>query len=220
MQIALKDFLLKSEMTTLILIRHGETKDNAVGRYIGHTDPDLNPEGLRQAKALYARLSAMPVDHIYTSDLKRAVQTARGAFPHAPILEEPAFREMHFGVFEGLLYDELQERFSQEYQAWLTDPVIHYPPEGESLQGMKKRVLCKMAAILNEHAGASVAIVSHAGPIKIILLNALDYDLSKFWDVDQAHGTISIIKYDEKGRAHVAVRNDKTHLVKPGAMME
>ncbi|TBH20833.1 histidine phosphatase family protein [Thermus thermamylovorans] len=116
----------------LWLVRHGETLWNREGRLLGWTDLPLTPLGEAQARALKGNLPPLPA---YSSDLKRALQTALLAgFQPVPT---QALREIHFGVLEGALWEGLEP---QHKEALLRFQGFH-PPEGESLEGFQGRVL-------------------------------------------------------------------------------
>ena len=91
----------------ILLIRHGRTRFNAQGRFMGSTDVPLDAVGRREASALGRKLRSVKVDRVISSDLRRAKQSARAIFPRRPVEEFPLWREMNFGVFEGRSLEEL-----------------------------------------------------------------------------------------------------------------
>lgn len=158
--------------TTILLIRHGETAWNAEKRLQGHLDIALNAEGERQAAQLGAVLAAERIDHIVSSDLKRARQTAEAVARGraVPVVTDPALRERCYGGFEGLLYTEIAARFPREFAAWQArdvDAVL--PPgsrQGESFRAFYERVSGAIAAHAAAHPGKTIALVAHGGVLE------------------------------------------------------
>ncbi|MEN3341061.1 MAG: 2,3-bisphosphoglycerate-dependent phosphoglycerate mutase [Actinomycetota bacterium] len=145
-------------MTTLLLVRHGETDWNAEGRLQGHTDRPLNAYGREQAKALAARLAreaeGESVAAIYASDLARARETAEilGERLGLPVVVDPDLREKNWGTWEGLTSEE---RLTVEY-------------EGESSEEHRERTMRAVERIAERHPGQRVVIVTHGGSLRRI----------------------------------------------------
>jgi broad specificity phosphatase PhoE len=143
-------------MTTLLLVRHGETDWNAEGRLQGHTDRPLNPYGREQAKALAARLAgeADRVAAVYSSDLARARETAEilGERLGLPVVVDPDLREKNWGTWEGLTSEE---RLRVEF-------------EGESTAEHRERTVRAVERIAERHPGQRVVVVTHGGSLRRI----------------------------------------------------
>jgi probable phosphoglycerate mutase len=142
-------------MTTLLLVRHGETDWNAEGRLQGHTDQPLNEYGRAQARELAEQLAAdEPVDAIYASDLSRAKETAEilGARLGLPVVVDVDLREKHWGNWEGLTGDE---RVTVEFV-------------GEATEDHRNRVMRAVDRIVERHAGERVVVVTHGGSLRRI----------------------------------------------------
>ena len=161
--------------TTTVLLRHGETPLSGGQRFAGRGDIPLTETGLEQAAAAAARLAARGgLDLIVTSPLQRARQTA-GAVAAAtglPLVVQDGWAEVDFGKWEGLTHAEAEGRWPEQMAAWLSDPGAA-PPGGESLATASDRVLAALDSLLAGHAGATVLIVSHVTPMKILLRHAL-----------------------------------------------
>jgi len=192
----------------LILIRHGQTSDNEQKLYAGIKDAPLSERGRKQAESLTPLMKDKGVSVVYRSDLARARQTAKIAFPFFNATEDLNFREINFGLFEGLRHEELMDRFPVEYQAWIDNPCEVTPPQGESLMDLQNRVLSRLKQIIAEHADDTVAIVSHGGPIKIILCDVLNQGFEDFWNISQGWGRFSIIDYSTNHPPQVISLND------------
>ena len=139
-------------MTTLLIARHGETEWNREERYQGHADPPLNATGRAQAEELGARLAGEPLDAIYTSDLRRASQTAEivGRRLGLPVGHEPGLREIDVGSWQGLTKAQLDGR----------------PWDGETYEQHSERVLRAVRQIAARYPNGRVLVVSHGGTLR------------------------------------------------------
>jgi len=201
-------------MTTIILIRHGQTAYNASHRYVGFSNPPLNEKGQWQIQRLAGELQNKAVNKVYSSDLLRAHQSATILFEQQ-ITKLPAFREMNFGIFEGLNYQEIMSHHSQIYQKWITAPEKVKIPQGESLQEVTCRVNHQLKLLLKEHTDQTIAIVTHSGPIKIILSAVLKAELNDiFWDIEQKNSALNIIDYRNPSAPKIIDQNNYSHLTK------
>jgi probable phosphoglycerate mutase len=139
-------------MTTLLLVRHGETDWNAEGKLQGHTDRPLNDFGRRQAQALADRLAGEPIDAIYASDLSRARETAEilGANLGLGVAVDPDLREKNWGNWEGLTSDER----------------LHVEFEGETSEAHRERTLAAVKRIVERYPDGRVVVVTHGGSLR------------------------------------------------------
>ncbi len=159
-------------MTNLLLIRHGETAWNAVRRLQGHLDIGLNDAGQRQAAALGRALEHETLDAIVSSDLQRAVQTAAAVARqrHVPNHADPALRERGYGVFEGLLYSEIEARYPDEFAAWQGRHIDAVMPHGErhaeSFRTFYQRSIDAIGHWARRYTGRTIAIVAHGGVLE------------------------------------------------------
>jgi probable phosphoglycerate mutase len=157
-------------LTTLLVIRHGETAWNAEHRIQGHLDIPLSPAGVRQAASLAERLAVEPVSAVYSSELARAWLTA------VPLAErfgcevamDTRLRERSFGQFEGLTLDEIATRFPEGFQRWRERDPAWVMDGGESGQQLIDRVLEVLQDIVVRHPGETVAIVTHGGVLDVV----------------------------------------------------
>ncbi len=200
-------------MTRLILIRHGETDYNLRNRYCGFSNPSLNKSGIWQSKKLADRLANIKVEGIYSSDLKRTVETAKIIFKNNSIEQLPEFREMNFGIFEGLQYDEIIKKYSRLYKNWINNPIKVKIPQGEILRDLDKRVKKRLSFILSQHKNRKIALVTHGGPIRVILCGALKFSPNSFWKIKQDIAALNVIDYPENSSPTVVKMNDSSHLI-------
>jgi alpha-ribazole phosphatase len=165
----------RSDLTgELILIRHAESEWNAAGRWQGHADPPLSHNGLQQVEQLATSLVDLAFDRIFSSDLLRAVQTARPlALSRGLSVEtDSAFRELDVGAWSGLKRDEIATRDPKLLAAFETgDPQIR-PGGGETRSELRQRARDRVALIAAEHPGERVVIVTHLGFVRALLPDA------------------------------------------------
>lgn len=154
-------------MTELILVRHGETDWNRDLRYQGHADPPLNEKGRAQALELARELAVIQFDVVYTSDLRRAAETARIIVDgrDVPLHEDAGLREIDVGSWSGLTRPEIEERFPGAAEH-----------DGESREAHLARVRAAVERIAARHAGERILIVSHGGSIRALRRHALRVD--------------------------------------------
>lgn len=200
-------------MTRLLLIRHGETDYNLNRRYCGFSNPPLNVSGVLQAESLAKQLKDFGVLAVYSSDLLRAAQTAATVFPKHRIKTMMDFRELNFGIFEGLNYSEIMERYPGLYQDWIRDPSNVLFPSGEEFGGFRKRVSSALAAIISLNRDKTIALITHSGPIRLILCEVLGYGFEKFWEFNHGNTAFSIIDYLERSAAKIVSINVSEHLL-------
>lgn len=199
--------------TTLILIRHGETPYNRDKRYQGHKDTPLTRKGGRQTKEIASRLRNEPLDAIYSSDLKRTRYTAEviNGYHSLKINILPQLREVDFGDWEGKTHDEIQREWKGLLNERNNKPSKIEIPGGESIKDLAKRVRTTVKKILSDHPDQRIAIITHGGPIRIILIDALGLGLNDWWKTITSNGGISIVKY-QSDKARVILQNDTSHL--------
>jgi alpha-ribazole phosphatase len=187
----------ETQPTRLYLMRHGQVADGHTHRYHGNNDIGLSPEGERQFTRLARQLQSAPLAAVYTSSLKRSRDGAarlcegRGLTPQ-PI---PEFRELHFGVWEGLTFEEIAEHYPEELASRLQDLANFRIPGGESLLDVRERALPRLQELVAAHPGQSLALVAHAGVNRIILCEALSLPLEHLFRLDQNYGCLNIIDY-------------------------
>lgn len=151
-------------MLTLILVRHGHSTSNASGTYTGQMDAPLSEIGHAQAMQLAEHLcKTQKIDAIYTSDLSRAVETVRPTAERLGLKmrREKALRELHVGLWAGVPYAEVRERYAADFEAY-TKSIDAPCTGGESIREASKRIFDCIAKIAQEHDGKTVLVCSHA----------------------------------------------------------
>lgn len=198
----------------LFLIRHGETESNKQKRYQGWTESPLSEKGARQAEKVGFFLAGQGIERLYCSDLKRAVNTARviGAGSGLKPVATPLLREINFGQWEGLTFDEIEAAWGEEISLWLDDPFHRSPPGGETLADVCARMqtfLEQLAEIATD--GQRIAVVSHGGSIRALLYQVLNLSPTSYWDLKIDNASISLI-HKEGARLKIVYYNRVHHL--------
>ncbi|MCQ9205721.1 MAG: histidine phosphatase family protein [Omnitrophica bacterium] len=197
--------------TKLILIRHGQTDWSLQERYCGFTDVGLNEKGRFQARQLFKGLSKETIHKVYSSNTKRTRQFAEIVCKSMPIEELSGLREINFGIFEGLRYHEIMNRYPEIYKKWLDNPCDISIPRGEGLCDLAARVNKALVKILSNNTDKTIAVFTHAGPIRVILCDTLKLRLGEIWQIEVDLASISIIEFGG-GRGKILLLNDTSYL--------
>jgi alpha-ribazole phosphatase len=205
--------------TRLLIVRHGQTDWNSVGRFQGQMDIPLNPTGLEQAHAVARRLSTESPAAIYTSDLQRARQTAEiiyRALPgdgRCPLIAESRLRELCFGEWEGLTYNQIQSSQPHLLQRWENDLEHTAPPGGETLLALADRVQAAFHSIIQAYPDATILLVAHGGPLQMLISSALGMPPGRYWQVHLSNASLSELQLYPDG-AILNLLNCTDHLEK------
>ena len=225
----------RRNLIRLLIVRHGETAWNASGRFQGQTDTPLNAAGHAQAVAVGDRLASEELHAVYSSDLRRAYDTALAvAAPHGlEVHADARLRELNFGDWQGLTYAQIASDHADALAYWNEDRVNRCPPGGESLGQVAQRLEALLDEIRGLEDGApdrassvattglgsdtaakangdrTVALVSHGGTARLILCLLLDYPLGDYWRFEVDNTAIAIIELQDHGP--VLIRWNDTH---------
>lgn len=200
--------------TRIILVRHGQTTCNVADLWHGWDDCALTDEGLRQARATGDRLAAEPVDAVYSSDSRRALQTAAAiAAPHGlePIADA-GLRERHAGRFEGLGIDGVLRVHPTVWEDRAADYWGWRPPDGESFHEVMDRSMEVVDRIRWRHPGGTVVIVTHMGPARVLLSRLGGVPLKNTYDLPFPSTGVSIFSVGDD-EASVETVNDAAHIL-------
>ena len=180
-------------MTHLFLVRHAET--DMAGRFCGHSDPELNEQGRQQLAGLVNRLSQHAIRRVYTSDLRRARQTAESIARHfgAGLHVRPGLREIHFGLWEGLSWKEIVLRDPVLAKKWAEEYPDSTAPEAEPFPQFEARVHIETAFLLGEAPESPIAVVTHAGFIRIVLTKWCRISEQDAWDRTNDYGSVVVL---------------------------
>lgn len=201
--------MTRERTTVLTLVRHGSTPWNAQRRFQGHSDVELSEEGRAQAARVADALAGASIDAVYSSDLQRAVETARTlAVRHAlEVRTDARLREFAFGAWEGLTWAEILEREPHLEEAAWGDVGSYRPTGGERFEDVRSRVRAFFDETVARHAGEHVVVVAHAGTVHAALA---EMRLSEPGQIVRA-ASISRITMED-GRAWLMSFSDVQHL--------
>jgi len=203
--------------TRILVIRHGETAWNKAGIFRGRHDVPLNDDGRRQAQALAKYLKEIPIDTAYTSPLSRAAETAAIVLADRGIVAETLadLIDFDYGQWTGKTEIEVAASWPHEYEAWRDQPHLTRIPDGESLQHAFDRAFQAMEEIARRHQGQTVALFAHRVVNKLLVLGALELQLSKFPFIMQ--GNCSVNEFVRGPQGYIIERiNDTAHLRRTG----
>ncbi len=200
-------------MTSIYLVRHGQTAWNKEEIFRGRTDVPLDETGLKQAELAAEYFKEMEIHGIYSSPLARAWQTAEKiAQSHSlkvQLLE--GMIDLSFGNWEGHPHQEIKKIDSERYKQWVEEPHRVRLPGGESLDEVRIRSMAALEEVIQKHPGKTLVLVSHRVINKVLICGVLGIDNSHFWQIGQDTTAINLIQY-KNGRYILSILNETCHL--------
>lgn len=188
-------------MTTIYLVRHGETDWNRRALYQGTTDVSLNEDGRRQARALAERLRETRWDAAYTSPLRRATDTAEAVLQGSgvPARVLPELREISYGLWQGR-GSEPAGRCSPGLEwRWRHDPWTVRFPGGETLDEVRLRARAAWRRIAAAHPGETVLVSGHGHLNRVLLIDTLEWPRERFWTIAQSNACCYRLRTESSG---------------------
>jgi broad specificity phosphatase PhoE len=188
-----------NSVCTLILVRHAASKGGR--NFVGQNDEPLTSEGRQQLKALVAKLSRFRFQAVFASDLERALETAREAVKRRDLKLQirPNLREMHFGPWQGLSWNEIAKRDPRLARLWMK----HFPsqpiPGAERFARFKNRIRTELKRIVEANRRGSVLVVTHAGVIRVALADALGMKDKYLFRLAQDPCAVNVVDYFPDG---------------------
>lgn len=206
-------------MTTLWLVRHGQTHANLAGLYSGISETELTALGVSQAQAVGKMLQAVSFDKILCSELGRAQHTTKLIVQqlNTPAIVDPRLNEMNFGDWEMRHHSELQLADAENYAAWCADWQNVVPGNGEGFQAFAKRVSAFCDEIKSQASNENILIVSHQGVLSLMLATLLNMPAASLWHFSIEQGAWSAVDIHE-GFATLKTLNNRAEcpaLTKP-----
>jgi alpha-ribazole phosphatase len=197
----------------LILVRHGATANNAEGRFTGHLDVALSPQGRLQAEAVAAALVREPLPAIISSDLARARQTAEIIATRigVPLELDANLREIGMGAWEGLTFADIQRQYPTEWAEWQQEASLVAPPGGETLLAMLARAGQTLDHCCRTYPDQAVLWVTHGGLIGALVCHLLGIGLEHRRQLRRDNAAISELHLDGP-QAILARLNETAHL--------
>lgn len=199
-------------MARLILARHGETAWNVESICRGRSEVNLNAEGIRQAELLGKYFSNWKLDAIYSSPLRRALDTANAVarYQKARVHVVQALTDLDFGQWQARSEKELRRLYPALLDEWYSNPGNVEMPGGEGLGDVRRRAMRLVNRIVSSYKG-NVLLISHRVVIIVLICYLLGLDNSHFWNVSQDVGGITVFDYTY-GRFTLIRHNDTCHL--------
>ncbi len=201
-------------MTTLIIVRHGQSMANLEGKFAGQRyDAELSPLGHKQAEltAEYV-IKNYKVDRVYASDLKRAYLTAVHTADKLgmEVIKAPGMREIYAGKWEGMKFDDIDSKYPKEFREWKTNIGMSSCVGGEKVGELVKRVLAQITQIAEENDGKTVVIATHATPIRAMQCCWEGKSLKEMKDVSWvSNSSVTVAEYESGRFKLVSVSYDK-----------
>ena len=186
-------------ITTIYLVRHGHTEAIEKGKLYNDPEVEITDKGVAQAKALGVFLNEICPDALLSSTAKRVVSTAKLIEAELKMTNETQedLNEWSVGDWEGRTYLEVKKEDPEDYKNWSCDPIKNAPPGGESIEDLFERVRKRISEIVLANEGKSIALVTHAGVVRSILLNYLDIPVRNFWRISVSAGSVSKVDISE-----------------------
>jgi broad specificity phosphatase PhoE len=199
-------------MLEIILARHGETEWNVEEVFRGRADVELNETGVQQAERLAEHLSELKIEAVYSSPLKRALDTAEAIARRHKLKVEtsPGLIDCDFGQWQGLQLQEVKNRYKELYRQWAESPHLVKIPGGESLDMVRERAMRVVNEIVARHR-ERVVLVSHRVVNKVLICALLGLDNSHFWNIKQDVCGTTTFSYQD-GRFVLTGHNDTLYL--------
>jgi broad specificity phosphatase PhoE len=198
----------------IYIVRHGETEWNALGKMQGWKNSNLSEKGIANAKKLGQRLKHLVFEYVCCSPLGRAVETAAHIMGEkkSPIVFDESFKEMGFGVWEGMLHDDIKEQYTMQQHNFWNAPDLYEPIDGESYEALIKRVKIGFNRLIQNTQYNNILLVTHAAVLKAIFTIVYDKDIKEFWAPPFTYDTCLSILEVENGAIRVLLEPDISHL--------
>jgi alpha-ribazole phosphatase len=200
-------------ITTVLLVRHGQTRSNTTGYYMGRSNEDLDDTGYTQVRRLSKRLAAIPIASVYSSPLQRTFSTALAiAEPHGlevEILDD--LIEIHLGDWQGLHKDEILQTWPGLWRRSRLDVSDVAMPKGESFRQVAERAARAFQRIVEVNRGKQVLLVTHEVMVKMLATHALSAPISIYRRFEIGNASLSVVKAT-RNKALLCALNDTSHL--------
>lgn len=202
-----------SEVTTIFVVRHGQTEWNVEHKLQGHQDSPLTALGVKQAEWLAEALEDVPIDHIYASSSDRALKTAqivKGART-LPVIASNAFKEISLGVWEGKTQDEAKQLFPEQFEYFWNDPDRFAVPGSETFQAVSQRAIDELNQLIDKHRGETILIVTHTVVVKLIMAHFEQRRMEDLWQLPYIYPAC-LCKIELRGdKPHIVLHGDIAH---------
>jgi len=202
--------------TRIIFVRHAEAEGNLNRVFHGWTDSSITERGHLQAQRVAQRLKDVDIDVIYSSSLKRTLQTAQyiADVKNLPIIRTDKLKEINGGDWENREWEELPKLWPEEYDSWESRPHEHKMPGGESMVEFQKRLIDEVKYIIDNNKGKNICIVTHGTAIRSMMCYFKNCDLTEMINIQWYDNTsVTILDYED-GKFNIVLEGDTSHLEK------
>lgn len=196
-------------MVKLILVRHALTIDNQKSRLSGHIDSSISEEGKEQIDKLTNYLKDFDIDKIYTTTSSRTKSTVKklSELKSIEIIERESLKEISFGNFEGLTFDEIKNKYPEEFQDMIQKGYEYKYPNGESLIDSYNRVYIELDNIISNNDNRTILICSHGGTIRNIITYLISNSYKYHWNFKIDNGSVTILEVQDGFTVITAMNN-------------
>lgn len=196
-------------MVKLILIRHALTVDNQKSRLSGHIDSSISEEGKEQIDKITNYLKDFDIDKIYTTTSSRTKDTVKklSELKSIEIIEKESLKEISFGDFEGLTFDEIKDKYPKEFQDMIEKGYEYKYPNGESLIDSYNRVCIELDNIISNNDNRTILICSHGGTIRNIITYLISNSYKYHWNFKIDNGSVTILEVQDGFTVITAMNN-------------
>jgi broad specificity phosphatase PhoE len=206
----------------ILLARHGETVFNVEGRWQGQSDSPLTERGLAQSRELARALAAESIAAVYSSDLGRAMNTARevAALHSLTVLTDVRLREIETGAWTGKGRQEIEQQYPGGLTAWAEKPAEMRLPDGETLREAQTRALAFFAERMPAHLGQTIVVISHGAVTQAILVHAMGRTVDDLWLKQRVDNTqLSRLEWTPERGLELIDLADVRHLEDVGSLI-
>lgn len=196
-------------MVKLILVRHALTVDNQKSRLSGHIDSSISEEGKEQIDKITNYLKDFDIDKIYTTTSSRTKSTVKklSELKSIEIIEKESLKEISFGDFEGLTFDEIKDKYPKEFQDMIEKGYEYKYPNGESLIDSYNRVCIELDNIISNNDNRTILICSHGGTIRNIITYLISNSYKYHWNFKIDNGSVTILEVQDGFTVITAMNN-------------
>ena len=196
-------------MVKLILVRHALTVDNQKCRLSGHIDSSISEEGKEQIDKITNYLKDFDIDKIYTTTSSRTKDTVKklSELKSIEIIEKESLKEISFGDFEGLTFDEIKDKYPKEFQDMIEKGYEYKYPNGESLIDSYNRVCIELDNIISNNDDRTILICSHGGTIRNIITYLISNSYKYHWNFKIDNGSVTILEVQDGFTVITAMNN-------------
>ena len=196
-------------MVKLILVRHALTVDNQKSRLSGHIDSSISEEGKEQIDKITNYLKDFDIDKIYTTTSSITKDTVKklSELKSIEIIEKESLKEISFGDFEGLTFDEIKDKYPKEFQDMIENGYEYKYPNGESLIDSYNRVCIELDNIISNNDDRTILICSHGGTIRNIITYLISNSYKYHWNFKIDNGSVTILEVQDGFTVITAMNN-------------